>query len=78
MMRGATSMPAFLAWPAIAFAVRLAFFAPKPSSARPSATEMRARPRLDHRDRHVRAGGVEHACHSEFSANQSVHVSTRL
>src|SRR6266545_5027460 len=40
MMRGATSRPAFFTWPTIAFGERFAFFASKPSSARPSATEM--------------------------------------
>src|SRR5438552_3388465 len=40
MMRGAVSMPAFFTCPASALGVRLGFFAPKPSSARPSATEM--------------------------------------
>src|SRR5260370_34619779 len=40
MMRGATSRPAFFTCPTIAFGERFAFFAPKPSSARPSATEM--------------------------------------
>src|SRR3989475_11343837 len=38
--RGAISRPAFFTWPASALGVRLAFFAPKPSSAVPSATEM--------------------------------------
>src|SRR5437867_3314510 len=38
--RGATSRPAFFTCPASALGVRLAFFAPKPSSAVPSATEM--------------------------------------
>src|SRR5213079_162165 len=33
-----------------------------------------ARPRLDHRDRHVRAGGVEDARHAQFYTNQSVHM----
>src|SRR5207237_746901 len=42
MTRGAVSTPAFFTWPASAFGVRLAFFAPNPSSARPSATEMTA------------------------------------
>ena len=37
-----------------------------------------ARPGFDYRHRHVRAGGVEKPSHSEFSADQSVHVSTRL
>src|SRR5437762_4728892 len=40
MMRGATPRPAFFTWPTIAFGERFAFFASKPSSARPSATEM--------------------------------------
>src|SRR5436190_11959080 len=37
-----------------------------------------ARPRLDHRDRHVCAGGVEYTSHSEFSTNQTVHNPSRL
>src|SRR2546423_10283838 len=36
------------------------------------------RPRLDYCDGHVRAFGVEDSRHSEFTTNQSVHVSTRL
>src|SRR5260370_8445811 len=40
MTRGAISTPPFLTWPASALGVRFAFFAPKPSSARPSATEI--------------------------------------
>src|SRR2546430_11378092 len=42
MRRGAISTPPFFTWPASALGVRFAFFAPKPSSARPSATEMTA------------------------------------
>src|SRR5205823_8965021 len=40
MIRGAVSTPPFFTWPANAFGVRFGFLAPKPSSARPSATEM--------------------------------------
>src|SRR5256885_12494299 len=40
MIRGVVSTPAFFTWPASAFGERVGFLAPKPSSARPSATEM--------------------------------------
>jgi len=54
----------------------LGFFAPKPSSTRPSSTAMTGHgPGLDHGHRHMRAGRVEDPGHSQFSTDQSVHVS---
>src|SRR5438876_105983 len=38
MMRGVVSTPPFFAWPASALGAFLGFFAPKPSSTRPSST----------------------------------------
>src|SRR5213075_2361047 len=40
MIRGVVSTPPFFTCPARALGARVAFFAPKPSSARPSPTEM--------------------------------------